>query len=100
MRQFDQLRIALNQCLQRSFVRITNHRDQHTLFRFNGEADINGRGMDNLMTDQPARGGAVLREMERLDAQVLCAATATRATECRLELPPVRFGPGPAALAR
>ena len=39
----------------------------HALFGFDGEPNVNGGGMDNLMADQATSGGAVLSHLVPLD---------------------------------
>ena len=46
-------------------MRATEDRNQNTILRLNRKTDINGTGMDNVLSDQPPRRRAVLRQRQR-----------------------------------
>ena len=58
--QLNQLIVTLNQFLEQSLVRVADHRHQHAVLDLHREADVDCRGMHDLVTNQAAGWRAVL----------------------------------------
>jgi len=60
-REFNQFIVWRDQILEQPFVGIADHRDQHAVLDFNRKADVNGRRMNNFVSDQAAGRGTGTR---------------------------------------
>ena len=64
-RQLDEFVVALNDhVFERFLIGVANDGHQHAVLGFDGEADVNGVGMNNFAADEPSSGRAIFRRAQ------------------------------------
>src|SRR5262249_2358509 len=80
MGQLDELFVARDQFSQGMGIDFAEHRDQHTVLRFNGETDVYARWMNDLVANEPTRRGAVFCQSHSKGAQRIQSRAGFRVT--------------------